>query len=54
MVQWCKCQADQCVRSVVIIKPRGLLSIEIGKKEIFYLMMHSTHFVYGCMVSDIW
>ena len=23
-------------------------------KEIFYLMMHSTHFVYGYMASDIW
>ena len=23
-------------------------------KEIFYLTMHSTHFIYGYMVSDIW
>ena len=53
MVQWCKCQADQCVRSVVIIEPRGLLSIEIGKKDLFYLMTHSTHFIYSYMASDI-
>ena len=24
-----------------------------GRKEIFYLTMHSTHFIYGYMVSDI-
>ena len=23
-------------------------------KKMFYLMMHSTHFIYGFMVSDIW
>ena len=28
-------------------------SIE-GRKEMFYLTMHSTHFIYGYMVSDIW
>ena len=25
-----------------------------GRKEIFYLTMHSTHFIYGYMASDIW
>ena len=25
-----------------------------GRKEMFYLTMHSTHFMYGYMVSDIW
>ena len=24
------------------------------RKKMFYLMMHSTHFIYGYMVSDIW
>ena len=24
------------------------------KEEIFYLMMHSTHFIYGYMAADIW
>ena len=24
-----------------------------GSKEMFYLTMHSTHFIYGYMVSDI-
>ena len=26
----------------------------IGRKEMFYLMMHSTHFINGYMASDIW
>ena len=25
-----------------------------GRKEIFYLTKHSTHFIYGYMASDIW
>ena len=25
-----------------------------SRKEMFYLTMHSTHFIYGYMVSDIW
>ena len=25
-----------------------------GRKEIFYLTTHSTHFIYSYMVSDIW
>ena len=25
-----------------------------GKKEMFYLTTHSTHFIYGYMASDIW
>ena len=25
-----------------------------GRKETFYLTTHSTHFIYGYMVSDIW
>ena len=25
-----------------------------GRKEVFYLTMHSTHFSYGYMASDIW
>ena len=25
-----------------------------GRKEIFYLTTHSTHFIYGYMESDIW
>ena len=24
------------------------------RKEMFYLMTHSTHFIYGYMASDIW
>ena len=25
-----------------------------GRKEMFYLTMHSTHFIYGFMVSHMW
>ena len=28
--------------------------INSGRKEMFYLTTHSTHFIYGYMVSDIW
>ena len=27
---------------------------QLMRKEVFYLMMHSTHFIYGYMASDIW
>ena len=27
---------------------------DFGRKEMFYLTMHSTHFIYGYMASDIW
>ena len=27
---------------------------QIGRKEMFYLTMHSTHFIYSYMASDIW
>ena len=30
-----------------------ILSKEV-RKEMFYLMMHSKHFIYGYMASDIW
>ena len=25
-----------------------------GRKEMFYLTTHSTHFIYGYMASDLW
>ena len=27
--------------------------VEVGRKEMFYLTTHSTHFIYGYMASDI-
>ena len=30
------------------------LKSEQGRKEMFYLTTHSTHFIYGYMASDIW
>ena len=30
------------------------IQIAEGRKEMFYLTTHSTHFIYGYMASDIW
>ena len=31
-----------------------LIARNEGRKEMFYLTTHSTHFIYGYMASDIW
>ena len=42
------------------VPPSHALSVADNKfnqqegKEMFYLTMHSTHFIYGYMTSDIW
>ena len=37
------------------IKSKGsFIYIIPGRKEMFYLTTHSTHFIYGYMASDIW
>ena len=28
--------------------------VGLGRKDMFYLTTHSTHFIYGYMASDIW
>ena len=38
-------------RTIPVILPNGRKE---GKKEMFYLTTHSTHFIYGYMASDIW
>ena len=36
-------------------KKKKLLYYKKGmRKEMFYLMTHSKHFIYGYMASDIW
>ena len=40
--------------SQVVLQDQVILLDKEGRKEMFYLMMHSTHFIYGYMVSDIW
>ena len=32
----------------------GIFYIKGGEREMFYLTMHSTHFIYGYMASHIW
>ena len=38
------------------IKADGCIGLWMGEREreMFYLTTHSTHFIYGYMVSDIW
>ena len=44
------------VRVVIRVRLRFIPSIQLreGRKEMFYLTTHSTHFIYGYMASDIW
>ena len=30
------------------------VQLQVGRKEMFYLTTHLTHFIYGYMASDIW
>ena len=30
------------------------LKLQVTRKEMFYLTTHSTHFIYGYMVLEIW
>ena len=39
---------NQPIRYLVMTRERE------REREMFYLMTHSTHFIYGYMVSDIW
>ena len=41
---------------IIAVYPGGRrrLDEEEGRKEMFYLTTHSTHFIYGYMASDIW
>ena len=41
-------------QSVTLHLPVPDLVLCTGRKEMFYLTTHSTHFIYGYMVSDIW
>ena len=43
----------QIVDKIIFFKYTTKLHKE-GRKEMFYLTTHSTHFVYGYMASDIW
>ena len=41
------CSADREAEPALPSSPEG-------RKEMFYLTMHSTHYIYGYMASDIW
>ena len=42
------------VNSLLILTNHILEKVQEGRKEMFYLTTHSTHFIYGYMASDIW
>ena len=39
---------------IAVPVPVRLVPVHLAGREMFYLMMHSTHFIYGYMVSDMW
>ena len=43
-----------CVGSYSHSVEKKVKALEVTMKEMFYLTMHSTHFMYGYMASDIW
>ena len=52
----CVCLLYKCLCVFIIgIKELQMMTTKtaIGRKEMFYLIMHSTHFIYGYMASDI-
>ena len=46
------CRCLSTLSSSKFTPRRGLSTL--GRKEMFYLTTHSTHFIYGYMASDIW
>ena len=49
-------QAYHCLpmAELMDVAADGQKAQEVGRKEMFYLTTHSTHFIYGYMASDIW
>ena len=48
--EWVRCMTDAGTTRDNFILPAPTRTE--GKKEVFYLTMHSTHFIYGYMVKD--
>ena len=55
--RFCECEIKQCSycigSNVCLSRSLKAQSVE-GRKEMFYLMTHSAHFIYGFMMLDIW
>ena len=53
-----KCNISLLLPKIDVRRPRlvygYILRSTEGRKEVFYLTMHWTHFIYGYMASDIW
>ena len=41
-------------RSAIGCQKKVNARLKEGRKEMFYLTTHSTHYIYGYMASDIW
>ena len=52
----CSCSWCQwlCNLHFLYLRGYGAHKRRKGRKEMFYLTTHSTHFIYGYMASDIW
>ena len=48
------CSWEISVTQTCLIPYFRFSRLKEGNKEIFYLTMHSTHFIYGYTASDIW
>ena len=44
---------DPTLQNITVVSIQFSIRKE-GRKEMFYLMTHSTHFIYGYMASYIW
>ena len=48
------CTLTESHSPFIIWTINSILKSTMRRKEMFYLTMHSTHFIYGYMASDIW
>ena len=46
--------SDHCILEVLVQAMEHFKKAREREREMFYLTTHSTHFIYGYMVSDIW
>ena len=51
---WALISDQPCISWVLTLFSIVYCARKEGRKEMFYLTTHSTHFIYGYMASDIW
>ena len=50
----CILQPDLLFPQLMLFILTVVLFLQIQRKEMFYLMMHSSHFIYGYMTLNLW